>query len=344
MMAFERILSGALGLALLALAGLTQAEPSAAKRETARELMAEGRQLRERGDLQGALSRFSAADAIMNVPTTGFEVAAAQADLGKVVEARESLLRVLGTAPAEDEPAPFKEARAKARTLYQQLLARIGSLVFAVGDVSEADELELRVDGEVVPRAMLGLRFRVNPGRRQVVARSQGRELWREVDVGEGEVVDVTLTFGKPPLSVEARERAAPLAPAGPRRPPTKSRRAVPRAAPESSAPTLAYVGIGVGVLGTAVGSAAGISAIVHRNAAAKACIDSRCPPSTWRDLQTARNMAIAADIGFLVGGVGLAFAVGAFLLDGPSRPKQSWLVAPEVGRRGAALNVEGRF
>ena len=128
-MVSERNLGRGLALALLVLTGRAQAQPSAAQRETARELMAEGRRLHERGDLKGALGRFSAADAIMNVPTTTFEVAATQAELGKLIEARESLLRLLGTHQGPADPEPFNEARAKALVLSQQLVARFGSIV-----------------------------------------------------------------------------------------------------------------------------------------------------------------------------------------------------------------------
>src|SRR3954463_8217790 len=99
MMVSERNLGRGLALALLVLSGAAQAQPSAAQRETARELMDEARRLRERGDLNGALGRFSAADAIMNVPTTTLQVATTQVELGNLIEARESLLRLLGTRP-----------------------------------------------------------------------------------------------------------------------------------------------------------------------------------------------------------------------------------------------------
>src|SRR5687767_3133797 len=99
-------------LAVLLATSLLQAQPSAAQKETARGLMAEARELREHGDLQSALSRFSAADSIMGVPTTGFEMAATQAELGKLVEARETLRRVLTLPQSPDDPEPFNAARA----------------------------------------------------------------------------------------------------------------------------------------------------------------------------------------------------------------------------------------
>src|SRR5262245_51869629 len=71
-----------------------RAEPTPAEKETARALMAEGRDLRDANDLKSALKRFQAADSIMHVPTTGLEVARTEAALGLLVEARETLQRI----------------------------------------------------------------------------------------------------------------------------------------------------------------------------------------------------------------------------------------------------------
>jgi len=174
-----------LGLLLCASAG--HAQPSAAQKETARGLMAEGRELRERGDLNGALTRFSAADSLMGVPTTGFEVASTQAQLGRLVEAHETLRHLLAVAPSPDDPEPFNEARSKARSLDQQLSARIGGLRFSVSGVGEDETLEVTVDGELVPKVLLSLPWRVNPGAHVIVARAGARQVKREVVVAEGQ-------------------------------------------------------------------------------------------------------------------------------------------------------------
>ena len=71
MMVSERNLGRCLALALLVSSGSAHAQPSAVQRETARELMAEARRLRERGDLNGALGRFSAADGLGYQARTG---------------------------------------------------------------------------------------------------------------------------------------------------------------------------------------------------------------------------------------------------------------------------------
>ena len=353
MMVSERNLGRGLALALLVLSGAAQAQPSAAQRETARELMAEARRLRERGDLNGALGRFSAADAIMNVPTTSLQVATTQVELGKLIEARETLLRLLGTRPGAADPEPFNDARAKALALSQQLVARIGSIVVTVNGVSDAGGLDLSVDGESVPKQMVGLRLRVNPGAHRILARSQGRESSQEVDVAEGQALEVALSFDQASVSPVADERRvaallatrqepAPKVTAGPT--PSPSSTARPPGSRDHTS-ELVYLGAGVGTLGVALGAVGGISAVLHKNSAEAGCTNNVCPSSTWRDLQTAHNMATVSNVGFVIGGVGWAFVVGSLLFDRPRRPSARGLrVAPEVSRRGAYVNVAGRF
>jgi len=344
MTASSSLLRGTLLLGLLLGSTVAHAQPSAAQKETARGLMAEARELRERGDLDGALARFNAADALMGVPTTGFEVASTQAQLGKLVEARETLQRVLAIAVSPDDPEPFNEARSKSRALDQQLQARIPSLRFVIRGVKEGESIELRVDAEAVPRAMLNLPLRVNPGHHTVIARVRGREIRRDVDVAEGQSIPVALELendeAKP--SVAATPAAAPApSDAAPAQAPSPAKPSASR-----GLPTLAYVGGGVALAGLVVGSVTGISAISHKNDAKKACVDGNCPPSTWSDLDSAHSMATVSTVGFVVGAIGAVVGVGAILLDGdePGPSTRAFVVSPDVNRQGARLTFAGRF
>jgi hypothetical protein len=317
----------ALAASCLLTGAVARAEPSPAQKETARGLMAEGRDLREAGDFRGALKRFSAADSLMRVPTTGFEVASTQAQLGQLVEARETLRRVLGMPRAADDPEPFNEARSRAQQLDQQLLARIGALRFLVDN---AEDVSVSVDGEDVPRAALSMPFRVNPGRHVVVARAGERKQRREIIAVEAETVDVQLKLAdRAPASEPAP--AAPIADPSPHE-------------PAHRLPTLAYVGGGLAVAGVLAGSVTGISAISHRNAARKDCVNGDCPPSTWSDLDKAQSMATASTVSFAVGAIGLAVAVTSLLLDPKPEKKRAFLVSPDVGSQSAKLTVAGTF
>ncbi len=87
--------SAAIGLSLLfALKRIAVAETSPAETTSSRNLLAEGRALRERNDLDGALLRFEAADKLLHTRTTGLELAQTQAVVELLVEARETLARV----------------------------------------------------------------------------------------------------------------------------------------------------------------------------------------------------------------------------------------------------------
>jgi hypothetical protein len=327
----------ALALCVLFSSALAYAQPSAAQKETARGLMAEARELREQGDLQGALTRFAAADSIMGVPTTGFELAATQAELGKLVEARETLRRVLALPQGPDDPEPFNEARSKARALDQRLQSRIGALHFVVTGLGAGEALAVVVDSEAVPVAALGLPFRVNPGKHVVIARAGGREVQAEVDALESRTVKVELVLGEPSTADAVEDPVVASTPVSEHtRQDAPSRRGMP---------TISYVAGGVGVVGVVVGAVAGISAISHKNAAAKSCVDGNCPRATWSDLDSAHSMATISTTGFVVGAVGLAVGVSALLLrEEPRATQRSVRVMPDVGPRGASVSIAGSF
>lgn len=324
---------------MLLSAGVLHAQPTAVQKETARELMAEGRELRDKGDSEAALTRFGAADSLMGVPTTGFEVAATQAQLGRLVEARETLRRVLAIAQSPDDPEPFNEARSKARALDQQLLARIAGLRFSIRGVAPDAVIEVTVDGEPVPKAVLSLPLRVNPGHHVIVARAAGREVRREVSTAEGQTSAVELELGGGATPMAAAEPGVAA-------PPAKASSPVQPVAARNGLPTLAYVGGGVALAGAVVGSIAGISAISHKNDAKKACVAGNCPPATWSDLDSAHAMATVSTVGFVVAAVGVVVGAGAVLLDGdePGSGDRAFLVAPDITPQSARLTVAGRF
>src|SRR5271155_3196834 len=90
-------------------AGVAHAQPTAADRETARTLLQQGREPRERGNQAEALKRFKGAYEIMHVPTTALELARAQVALGRLVEARDTIAAIRQIPERPGDPAPFKE-------------------------------------------------------------------------------------------------------------------------------------------------------------------------------------------------------------------------------------------
>src|SRR5260221_13091450 len=124
----DRLFQKAMLIFALAIApAVAWADPTAADRETARGLMKQGTAARDAGHLDEALKNFEAADAIMRVPTTAYEVAKTRAALGKLIEARDGALSIARSSAQPNEPAPFAEARTAAQKLSDDLEGRIPS-------------------------------------------------------------------------------------------------------------------------------------------------------------------------------------------------------------------------
>jgi hypothetical protein len=312
--------------AALAIAAATaRAQTSAADRETARHLMDEGYAALDKGDRKTALERFVAADSLVHAPTTHVAVAKAQRALGLLLEARETALEVTRARPAPSEPRAFADARAEAQSLSDALADRIPSLRIVVRG---ADDATVSVDGVAVPRASLVAPRRLDPGAHHVEAQAGALRAQADVTLGEGDGKEVALELA--PAST-----AAPTStPAG-------------DAADEPTTTTGAgdgwrvasWVGFGVGVAGIVTGTVTGLLAISSKSSAANGgCAGNRCPPSTYGSLDDAQRFGDVSTVAFVVGGIGAAFGVTAWILSRRHGGTQPPSAAISVGPRWVGI------
>lgn len=304
-------------------------QPTAADKETARSLMADGRLQLEQSDPAGALEKFKAADAIMKVPTTGLEVARTYAALGKLVEARDTLAAVARIPECPGDPVPFMEARAQARKLDQELAPRVPAIRLNVKGAQPGTPIIVKVDDVPVPEAALSAPRRVNPGRHLVVAKSGMLEATQQVDVAEREVRDVDLELA--PSGGNGHGDGA-VRGQGPVVVKTKG--------PILSKP-VAYVALGVGGLGLVVGTITGLMASSAKSDAEKGCVNNKCPPPTYADLDRAQSMATVSTVGFVVGiaGVGVG-VVGLLTQPKADAPKDNEKVEPKTTKISPWIGV----
>jgi hypothetical protein len=300
MMAFrtKRFALTASVLAMTLAAGTAQAQSSAADRETARSMMQEGRDLRDKGDLKGALQRFKAADDIMHVPTTGLEVARTQVSLGLLVEARDTVATIHKTPAQPDDPAPFKDARVKADELDAQIESRIPTLTISVIGAAETDTPVVMVDGVSLPPSVASLPRKIDPGHHVVSAKAASGEAKQELDIAEGDKKEVQLTL-------------VAGTPTGPQEESTAG------AAPETEQSVvhtpgpLTWAGIVVGGLGLAVGTVTGILELSKASTVKGECANKQCGPGTpASDLSAANSLATISTVSFAVAAAGAAVAV----------------------------------
>jgi hypothetical protein len=330
MLASRRLLFACALAAFVAAASPALADPSLSDRETARSLMDDGDAKRDKGDLKGALKSYEAADAIMHVPTTGLEVARAQAQLGLLLEARETLNHVMRLPPKPGEPQPFVAARKSAESLSTELAARIPSVTVNLTNVEPGQTPVIVFDGEAVPPAASAAPRKVNPGRHSVVARSGSLEKKVDVDVAERDSKVVTIDL-KPVTTEPAKRDETPPSSSGPS--------ALPK--------VLMYGGFGLAAVGLGVGAITGVLSISKVSDVKKDCPNNICPAGRQSDIDSAKSLGTISTIGFIVGGVGVATGVIGIVLQNkqghseaaPAGASAKLTVHPDLGPTWAGLH-----
>lgn len=332
--------------------GAVLAEPSPADKETARSLMDDGDKKSSSGDLQGALKSYKAADDIMGVPTTAFEVARVQIKLGLLVEARDTLQRLMRIPKRAKEPAAFSKARAEAARLNDEIQPKIPSLQVSVGGLAAGVVPEVTIDGEALPAAAVGLPRKLNPGIRRVVASAKGYEsVSIEVKLIENDTRTVSLQLR--PASVEPPPAASsaaviPTAPpavsSAPPPPPTATTTATFSVPPAGQRrPALVYGGFGLGILGVTFGAVSGLISLNKASSVKDKCDGERCPEAVRDDIVSTKNWALASDVGFAVGVAGAGVGLIALLMgSGSASTAKRPSVEPVVGLGN--LGLQGKF
>jgi hypothetical protein len=276
----------------------SKAAPSATDKESARDQMDRGDKEFAAGNFKKALEHYQAADKIMGVPTTGWEVGRTQEKLGLLVEARDTLLRVSRYPQKPGEPKPFTKARNKAIALAGAIKPRVPTLVIEVKGVAVDTVVSVFVAGKQLANYTVGAASRINSGKQPVRCVAPGYEPSEQfVQLAEGQSGSVTCEM------VEAPTEISPLV----------------------------WVGFGVGAAGLLVGTITGIVSLTKVSELDDVCPDKQCPPEHESLIDEMNTMANVSNVGFIVGGVGVAVGVVALIVGLSSDPSDSGVEADAV-------------
>jgi hypothetical protein len=298
-------------LVVLLTAGDALAEPSDADRAAARALAQEGQVALDRKNFTVAADRFERADLLVHAPTLLLALARAQIGLGKLVEAHENFARIQREGVAPGSPKPWTRAYEDAAKELEAVGAR---LPWVVIQVTGAADIYLTVDGTPVPRAVLGIKRPVNPGKHELRVTADGyRTVKRTFAVVEGQSATVDVDMEAEPVP----EAPAPAVPAPVPAPSIRANGKAQR--------SIGYAVLGVGTAGLVVGGIAGGMFLAKRSELAKDCPDSHCAPGFEQDVTRYHQLGTVSTVGLVVGAAGLA--TGAILL----------LSAPRANREAAS-------
>lgn len=324
-------------LLVLGVSGAAHAQRTAQDIASARQLYNDGIELRDKGDMKGALEKFKAAHALGNTPLTGIELCRAHAALGQPVEAREVCLGVGRIAPLPEESQRSKDARSDAARLAEAERSKIGAIRIKITGVPAGWEPTVVVDGATVPAAALNEPRAVNPGVHSVTARvGNGPETRATLETLAGETKDLELGV-QPPPEGDKPEPASPP-PGAPAPPPAKKN-------------TFATVSFAIAGVSAAVGTITGLAAMSSEGDLDKECRNKVCGREQWDALSSAKTLGNVSTVFFVVAGVAGVTGLVSTIASGSSKsgglpPRTAKdasgsriKVTPVIGFGGAGLN-----
>ena len=185
---------------------------SDADKATARKLAQQGIALKTEGKFQEALDKLSRAQGIFDAPTHLLLIAQCQVALGKLVEGAETYRRLMRRKLGSDAPTAFHQAKKRAAAELDQVEPRIPKLRLALLPEG-VHGYEVRIDGEKVPAAVVGVERLANPGHHVVEVFAPGyKSAQVQVQLDEGQVL---------PVELKLERDGTPLAPPRPSGPST---------------------------------------------------------------------------------------------------------------------------
>ncbi len=232
-------------------------QPSAADRTTARRLGNEGVAALKNQDFDTAADRFERANDLVSAPSFLVLLGRARVGQGRLVEAYEIYRTIIREGVQPDKPEAFKRALAEAKQEVKAIEPRLAWVsVNVVG--AKPDQVEVTLNGSVIPSAALGAQRPVDPGLLHTEAKAEGyRTAQAEVQLSEGQhlpTIELRMVeLPKPPPVAVSTMSTQPIMTADGGEPSFFSQS------------TLGYIAIGLGGAGLAVGSVTGILAINRR-------------------------------------------------------------------------------
>ncbi len=287
---------------------------------TARALGTEGLRLAEAGNCVEAVERLTRAEKLFHAPTTLERLGECQVKLGHIVEGTESLRRVARERLPDGAPPAFARAQARAAEVLEAALPHLAKLRVEIAGASGADVV-LKIDGQTVSSASIGVERPIDPGRAQHRGDRNGlqdRTEPRPSREGSSQTTSLTLERDPnfhPPVVHHELEQVPPP-------PKTTTHRVYWPSA----------VAFGVAGAGLIVGSVFGITAIVDKNNLYSTCGGDACNSAQRGQFNDLTTFASLSNVGFIA--FGAAAIVGVVLV----------AVAPKrIGVESASLTLTPR-
>jgi len=311
--------------------------PTAAETSKAKQELDKGQKLYKQGNLDEAFAAFEASHEAVADPKASLMMARVQRDRGELLKAHATYETALREAQGAE--AHGKSRRATADEIKRELGELSNVLGWLTIEVPHAPSgTRVTIDGRDVT-AQLGAPIRVEPGPMVVSATVPGGVAKdQNVTVKAGETASVELSFSAWSDSDAALAEEPEASPK-----PVDDDDGKHDQAGQSRAP--AWIAGGVGVAGLATFAVFGILANSRYSDLEASCVDGHCPPDLEDTQNSGKAFQTVANIGLIVGAVGVGTAVTLFVIGGPSaKPSSSEARAPKLRVGIGSVELGGSF
>jgi hypothetical protein len=302
----------ALACALLAFPAQAAAQTTGPSSATERARFKAAQQLYDGSDFAGALPLFQDVVRIGGSPNARLYAARCLRELGRLAEAYEELTVTMRDADARAAKEPrYAATRDAAAAERAAISSKVGLLVLAIEERPAG--LSVKIGGNAIEEERLGRPFAVAPGTITVEASATGRTPFKR---------EVTIRGG-------AQEAIAITLPAPSSAPPA------PPAAPEKggSIRKAGFAVAGVGAAGWVLFAVAAPVADDKYKQVFAACGGTRCAdPAYSSEISTGRALDTAANVGLVIGIVGVTAGAAMIVFGGPRSDRVSAGFSPGGG------------
>ena len=308
--------------------GVSLSAANEQQKKAASEAYKRGQQAFETGRYEEAVTQFRASYDAVASPNSHFMMVRALERMGKNAEAYEEAKKVVAESEAEAQRDPKYAMTAQAaRTKAAELKKTIGIVKL---QVAGGEGGTLTVNGKEVPQSQWGDEIAVAPGAVEVaLSTSDGRNVSQgNVAAGQEQTIDIA---APPPK---------PVAP-----PPSAEPEPSDSSGDGSTLRTVSIVAFAIGGAGMIVFAVFGALTLREEDRLEELCPANSCPPSLSGEADKARNYQTAANVGLVVGSVGLAaglgLLIGSFIQDSEGDARAT---RPRLAVGPGAISVSGAF
>ena len=333
MRSFRRLLGHLVLCGLLLLSSYASAQgadltsASDADKATASEHYTQGMAAFEAGDAAAALTQFEQSYQAVRSPNSHLMVGKALIDLGRYVDAHSVLSETLQEASeAEAVDAKYAQTRLAA----EEELTRVEQQVVMVSVTlsGASTDSKVRINGKEYAPSELDAAIALAPGPIEVVLVDDGNAVATQSLTGSpGETLNVSLT---PTPEEEAIDGA-----------PTDSTTVSAEKKPFRHRRATAYVAAGLGAAGAITFGVFGLLNNAKYSGVEDECDNNICPASARSDAERGHTYQTAANVGLIVGVVGLGTALTLILTEDDSEPPET---ATRLGVGPGQISLQGTF